>query len=233
MALLTAGQQASLNRALPIATTLGLGSRLTQAESLQAPGRIGTGHIRIATNLQDGDTVTVNGVIYEADNTAAVTAGNILVTIGGTAALTATALAAAIRANQGHHIKAAAHATDTTVIDMAMRVPGAPLSLATTSGGRAVVQDNAEELAPTELQVYVLRRTVTAEDDTRDRVRIDTGLTTIVAHHKRIITSSTNNTEIAWTGATVITGGVIELDNTGSTDLAAGHIIELLVVGTL
>jgi hypothetical protein len=245
MTLLTAGEQVKINKTTPSFKHFAVAERLTAAQTLQAPGRPATGHVRVATNPNDTDTLTITAVetlpngatrssskIYEIEVTGGVTAGHVAVTKGGTAALTATALAAAILATQGHLLAAVAHATDTTVVDLRLRTPGARLTLATSSGGRLVVQDNAEELLPGELQLYAVRRTVTAEDDTRDRVRIDTGLATIVSYTLRISTSATNNTELAWDGATTVTGGVIELDNTGSTDLAANNIIALVAVGT-
>jgi hypothetical protein len=246
MSLMTAGEQFLLNKQLPYFKKIDIAGRLTKGQTLQCPGRVATGHVRVATNANDADTLTVTVVqilagggrrssskVYEIEVSGGVTAGNVSVAQGGTAALTATAIATALMQNQGHVLAAVAHATNTTVVDIRLRDAGALLTLATSSGGRLVVQDNAEELAPDEVHVYTARRTVTAEDDTRDRVRIDTGLSAITSYHIRVRTSATNNTELAWDGAITVTGGVIEMDNSGSTDLAAGNIIEALAFGTL
>jgi hypothetical protein len=229
--MLTDGLVFLLNKALPVFRRLDVGGQLRDAHTLQHPGRVATGHIRIATNPNDADTVTMNSRVFEIDTGDGVTAGNVLVTRGGSAALTAVALAAALNRYFAHAYVITVHGTDTTVIDIAARTPGTALTLATTSGGRMVVQDNAEEVAKGDYQLYLLRRSVTAEDDVRDRVRVDTGLSAILEYAYRIRTSATNNTEVAWDGAVTVDGGVVEFDNTGSTDLAAGHIIHLLVVG--
>ena len=47
----------------------------------------------------------------------------------------------------------------------------------------------------------------------------------------RIITSAALNTEILYSGIITITGGVINMDNTGMVDLALNQIIALEVQG--
>lgn len=234
MAALTAPQLRVLNNLATFPRGSSPGTRIFNGETLQHPGRIATGHIRVATNANDTDTVTVNGVVYEFDTGGAITAGRVLVTIGGTAALSATALATAISQRQGNSLKAAAHATDTTVVDIASRVVGAPFALATSSGGRLIVQDNGEELARNQYLRVRIDRVVTAEDVTRTRVRVDTGLTSLVGRpNYRIITSTALNTELAWNGTTTVTGGVIEFTVGTAAALAAGNLIILDVEGLM
>ncbi len=54
---------------------------------------------RFTANPADTNTVTINGRVYEFDNNAAITGGNISVTIGGTLAATLANLETAIEAN--------------------------------------------------------------------------------------------------------------------------------------
>lgn len=243
MALLTPTEATQLNKSSPLSFKLHLGDRVRVAESLQMAGRVASGHIRFTANANDTDTVTVTvggapGVpgstrVYEFESTGGVTAGRVLVTIGGTAALTATALATAIRANQGTGILAAAHATDTSVVDVTHRTPGAVLTLATTSGGRLVVQNNGAQLAVTAQAVFATRRTITAEDVTRARVRVATGLSAIDTYPYKVLTSAANQTPLPYNGAATVTGGVIEfsLGSAGGI-LAAGNILEITAYGT-
>ena len=67
------------------------------------PGVAATGTVNFVANPSDGDTITISDGIFtrtfEFDNNATVTAGNTSVTIGGTAALSRTALLNAILAS--------------------------------------------------------------------------------------------------------------------------------------
>lgn len=245
MALLTPTEAIQLNKQFPLAAKLRTGDRLRAAESLQMAGRVASSHARLNANANDTDTVTVTvggvstgGValpgstrVYEFDTGGAITAGRVLVTIGGTAALSATALAAAIRANQGTVVSAVAHAVNTTVVDVAHRVQGGTLSLATASGGRIVVQNNAGQLAAAAQALYSRRRVVTAEDVTRTRIIVNTGLSALDSYTVRLVTSATDNTPVAWNGTITATGGVLEL-SLGATPFAAGHVVEVMAIGT-
>jgi len=248
MAVLTASERAILTNAMPANAMVNLGQRLADAGSLMSAGRVATGHIRVGTNAVDTDTVTIaasgatrdgvfvpgSTVTYEFETTGGVTAGNIQVTPGGTAALTATALAAAVGSAQGGVVRAVAHATNTTVVDVAHQVPGGTLTITTSSGGRLLVQSNAEGLAKGEVQLYTLRRTVTAEDVTRGRIRLDTGLTTLLSTSLRLLTSATDQTVIPYNGTLSTTGGVVELpQGTAGGVFAANHILDVTAFGTV
>ena len=116
---------------------------------------------------------------------------------------------------------------------MRVLVAGTTLALAeSTAGARVAVQDNAEEVAAADRVLYPIRRTVTTEDVTRGRIRIDTGLSNIDSYSVDILTSATDYTRIAWAGgAATVTGGVLELDNAGGTDWAAGNVVVAWVWG--
>lgn len=248
MPTLTADQRRRLNNSSPLARSLSLGQLLADSTSLRSEGRIATSHIRVGTNANDADTVTIAAgaatkdgtffpgrtAVYEMDNNAASAAGNTRVTIGGTAALTATALAAAINATQGRYVRAATHATDTTVVDVAHLVQGGTLVVTTASGGRMLVQDNAGTLAKGEQAIYWRRRVITAEDVARTRVRVDTGFTSIDTFTARLMVSATDMTAVPYNGTITATGGVLEftLGSAGGI-LVAGHILEVLIFGLI
>lgn len=212
-------------------------SRVNWGEGLLDQGRPATGHVRIAVNANDADTLTITAgglaVVYEFESAGGVTAGRVPVTIGGSAGATATNLRAAILANQGHLLNSAVHGTDTTVVDLALITPGGALTLAeSTAGARVVVQDNAEELARAQRRPYGHRRTITAEDVTRGRLRVDTGLASLSYWRMNILTSATNSVRIAATGAQSASGGVLEMDNAGGTAWSAGNVLDVLAWGT-
>jgi hypothetical protein len=205
-------------------------------------GRLATGHIRLSGNPADTDTVTITVTLpgastivqtLEFDGDSAITSGNVSVTIGGSAAATATNLATAITANfDSQELTGVVHGTDTTVVDVAVQQQDWALTLAEVdSGGNIVLQDNAEELASELQHLWQHSRTITAEDVTRGRVRVDTGLTTIRFSLFRVRTASNDNTEIAYNGTISTSGGVIEFDDNGGTDMAAANILDLLVLG--
>jgi hypothetical protein len=247
MALMTPADVTLLTSSMPAAVATNLGQRLANAGTLQTIGRLATGHIRLATNPNDADTVTIlaagavqDGVFlpgsqatYEFEVSGGVQPGNILVPRGATAALSAQALATAI---QGGHANctAALHPTDAAVVDVAQQVQGAALTLSTTGGPRVVVQANNEGLPKGEYQLYLLRRTVTAEDVARLRIRINTGLSAVLTLVVRLFLSATDLTPDNYNAAPQITGGIIELpQGTASGIFNANNIVELLVFGTL
>lgn len=196
-------------------------------------GRPATGHIRLGGNPSDGQTVTitVNGesVVYEFDNDDSVTSGNIEVDIGAAAADTATNLQTAIAASQGHVL--ASGQTVAQIIDVRVLTNGHTLALAHTSGVIAV-QDNGEELTPATRFLYTLSRTVTAEDVTRTFLRVDTGLTAVTNYFFWVRTDSADTTAIAYDGTVTVSGGVLTFGSDGATDLAAGNVLSLIVIGT-
>lgn len=67
---------------------------------LKFKGNKATGSIHLSGQPADTGIVTIGDKVYEFDSNATVTAGRITVTIGGSAALTAAALIAAINANK-------------------------------------------------------------------------------------------------------------------------------------
>ena len=95
-------------------------------------GIAATGAIRLANNtLVDTETITIGDRVYEWDNNAAVTAGNILVTIGGDVATSVANLIAAINANKPSvAVTASADPVDALVIRLIADAQGANGNLA-------------------------------------------------------------------------------------------------------
>ena len=189
MALLTAEERASLGRFNVINQHLDIAQRLTDAETIQCVGDTATAHARLLALPQPGDTLRVEGsgaldrtgsfvpgcdVTYEFTTGPPVSAGHVPVLIGATPAETATTLAAIITRTTTLPVVAAAHSIDTTTVDVCHTIPGAPLTLSSSAGGRCVTQSNNEQL-PIDCYVLILRRrTITAEDVARGSIRFDT-----------------------------------------------------------
>jgi len=204
-----------------------------------------TGHIRISNQPNDADTVTITTpsgvVVYEFDNNAAVTAGRILVTIGGSTTITAANLRAAIIASQSD--LAASIGPITTIagaldaVDLRVVASPGTLTLAESSGAaRAVVKDNGDESITGNLITRVIRRAVVAEDVTRALIVVDFGMSSIASYTIDIQTTATDETRIAYAGpqSVVVTNGVarLVLDNSGGTDFAAAQILFVTATGT-
>lgn len=195
-----------------------------------ANGRFATGHIRLTAAGTDTHTVTitVNSVtkVYELDSGGGVSGTNVAVTIGGSASATASNLATAIATNQGTLITAV---TDGATVDLIARKRSIDLAL-TNSGGSFVVQDNGEE-RDDELprRIFTIRRVVTAEDVTRGKIAIDTGMSSILDYMWKLTNSS--NVTVAWDGVITVSSGKITFDNSGATDWANANIFYVWVIG--
>jgi hypothetical protein len=189
------------------------------------------GAIHLASNiLVDGETVTIGGRIYEWDNNASVTPGNVLVTIGGTAALSAANLAAAITANKPI---VAITATIDPVTDVCIRLvadqqgANGNLTLAeavtdaglTLSGALMTGGENAGSQI-----VHRGEYVVTAIDVLAANVLIATGLTTpkVVEVDLRDV-NGVFREDI--TGQVTVSSGNILHGFEGATDLVAGDRI--------
>jgi hypothetical protein len=121
---------------------------------------------------------------------------------------------------------------DTATVDVCHLVPGAALTLTASAGARLVVQNNQEQLPQGAYALYVLRRTVTAEDVARGSVRIQTGWSTLLNGFARLYTSASDQAPDPYNGQATITGGVLSLEQgSGSGTWGAGNVIELTLFG--
>src|SRR6516162_2915511 len=132
MALLTADERASLGRFNAVNEAVQVGQRLSDASTLQCMGDTATGHIRLVSNVQIGDSIAVfagaacnrqavfipgSDITYEFSSTGSVTPGNLPVLLGATSAQSAINLAEIIARTQCTVVRAEAHPVDTNVVD--------------------------------------------------------------------------------------------------------------------
>lgn len=144
-------QKERLNQGTPFGREIDLGGRLGDLEGLSVEQhrlQPAVGYVRHTGVSSDGETVTINGRVYEYD-TGGVITGDVLVDISGgnSAAQSATALAAAINTDSGADVEALVAADTTTVIlvgrtaetafALAETLANGSVSAATMAGGRA------------------------------------------------------------------------------------------------
>lgn len=189
------------------------------------------GAIHLANNvLVDGETVTIGDRVYEWDDNASVTAPNILVTIGGSAAASAANLIAAINANKPTvPITATVDPVSTVTIRLAGDAQGAAGNLAlaetvvdaglTLSGALMTDGENAGSQT-----VHRGEYIITAIDVLAANAVIPTGLTT--PRHVEADLRDTNGVfREDITGQLTVVSGEIHHGFEGVTDLVAGDRI--------
>lgn len=183
----------------------------------------------------DGDTVTINGVVFEWDSNATITAGNVAVTIGGTLNLSLRALGAAINAN-------------TTLSNLGITYRGV-IVVTATSDERLVVEATTTKnsttpatIVATELTANATWGSTTAAVDLPDyqrflRAFVATGATQVVVTPFKTIAGAqvtvlnSASTVLNWNGKILIDGGTILLDDSGATDFASGALITVEAFG--
>jgi hypothetical protein len=233
--------------ATPSNQMVNLAQRVSDASTLQSPGRVATAHYRLVSQPLAGDTVQVqvgpvtsdgtftagSSVTYTFTTTGSVPDATIPVPIGPDLATTTATLAQTIMGQQSAVLIAAAHAVDVGVVDVAGLVPGAAVTIA-ASGLGVTVQNNSEALGKQQYQFWVLRRTVTPEDVTRGRLRCVTGCRTILATLVRLTAGPQDLTPDPYNGVITTDGGVIELaQGSGTGRFIAGNILEIQAYGVL
>lgn len=195
-------------------------------------GSVAQGAFHLANNtIVDGETFSIGGKTYEFDDDASVSGTNVLVTIGGSAALTAAAMIAAINANKPTPgVTASADPVDSATVRLKADDRGAAGNLAlaetvsdagfTKSGATMTGGENGGTQTPSRGE-YV----VTAIDVLAGSVVIETGLQTPRFPHLYIRKADGTYAENL-TGVVSISGSQIRHDFAGATDLEAGDIIE-------
>lgn len=193
-----------------------------------------TGHIRFLSQPVDGDVVTITvgslATRFQFDTGGVVAGDNVLVTIGATTAATVTNFIAKIGSSIGL-VLAAFQATDTNVADVIAKFDDTTLSFLENTGGRRfAVQSNGETQKGQAVYLYSVRRTITAEDVARARVRFNCAFSAIINYVYNMTSSSTLQTAIVYSGTVAENGGVLEFT---IDSLVAGNMIRLWVIGTL
>jgi hypothetical protein len=247
MPMLTAYERYVLTNATPGNAYCNFGQRLEDSSTVQCAGRPGTGHLRLTATPLAGDTVTVIAVLAEVDaqvmrgdgatfvftsTPLAVAPPQVGVLLGPDAATSAGNLAQVMTGRLSAVLTAARHAQDTTVVDIAHLTPGGQLVLQATAPTRLVIQNNGEQLPKDHYHLYILRRTVTAEDVARGRIRINTGLSQLLNAFASLYTDAQDQLPNPYNGVYTFTGGVLEFgQGSGNGQFVLGNVIELTAFG--
>lgn len=182
----------------------------------------------------DGETatVTLGGVatIYEFDDNAAVTPGNVLVTIGGTPDLTAVALTNAIVANQAtlQTIRTGVYVDINTDADSGLGA-GTAMVLSSAPGINVVARNYGTVLAAVKPSVVWGRVVVEGTDVSRDLVHFVLRTNLIYA---ATIQVTRLGYVVAFNGALSIGGDNVNVSNgTATVPFVTGDVITLMAIG--
>jgi len=197
---------------------------------LKFKGNKAVGAINFSGQPVDEEIVTIGDKVFEFDDDAAVTEGNIAVTIGGTAALTAAALIAAINANKPSIPVTAeidsVNATPSTVRLVADRVGSNGNLVLTTDATNVTVSGAGTMLGGENASIQTPARgeyTVQDEDILADCIRIPTGLTS--PRFPQAFCRTSAGVAKACTWQMTISGDDILLTFAGATDPVAGDLV--------
>ncbi len=197
---------------------------------LKFKGNKATGSIHLSGQPADTGIVTIGDKVYEFDSNATFTAGRVQVVIGGTAALTAAALIAAINANKPTiPVTASADPVDASgsrIILTADRVGSngnmvlteAATNLTVSGAGTMLGGENAAIQTPARGSY-----TVEDEDILADCIKIPTGLTSPRFPKVECRTSAGVIKHPTW--QLTISGEFILLTFAGATDPVATDVI--------
>lgn len=195
------------------------------------------GAIRLNANPADAETVTigpvpavggVNGKRFEFDNNAAVTAGNVSVTIGGSAALSAVALRDKINANKPTPVGVTAEIdpVDPSTVRLYADGPGAGGNLALADTGASIDISGAVMTGGESSGNQTLHRgehVVTALDVAAGNIMIDTGLSG--PRFKQVDVFSAAGLQKALTSLVNFNGPKLQIDFDGATNPVAGDVV--------
>lgn len=193
-------------------------------------GALAQGAFDLANNtILDGETFSIGGKVYEFDDDASVSGTNVLVTIGGTAALTAAEMVSKINANKPTPgVTAAVDSKRDTTVRLKADSRGAAGNLAlaetvadagfTKSGSTMVGGENGGTQTEHRGQY-----TVTDIDVLADQIVIETGLGT--PRFPDVSVRSSAGVPKAHTAEISIVGTTIKLNFAGATDPAAGDVV--------
>lgn len=202
-----------------------------------SPGVPAHALLRIAANVADTETVTVDGQVYEFDTNASITAGRILVDVSAAQTPTAatTALAAAINANSTTF---EARRISANIIILLRRIGLNSATLAalatagtmaeTMAGANNVVDNAGSGLTQGPIRSVLLTRVPTAAEVTLGTLYVPLHFTPRAA----IVAVRVTSTGVikAWDGALTFdaTNNCVVMDNAGSTDWAATDTLSLI-----
>lgn len=200
--------------------------KILSLEKVANYGRRYSNVLRLASNVADGETVTIAGEVYEIDNNAAITAGNILVDCSGglTPVLAGASLVAAINANTKLKITAKAISANEILIASRTGKAGRQLACTETLAGAnnawaaALMYGGSDVFKAMQIQ----SRAVNATEVALAAMRFAFTFNPVSA---LVQVRTAAGAPKAWGGTTTLTGDRVDLANTGSTDLAATDVV--------
>lgn len=186
--------------------------------------------LTLTGQLADGDTITIAGTVYEADDDATITAGNVSVDITGNASAAddVNDLVTAILANQGDDLRAIDLGDEVAVISR----KGSDLVLAETAtnatwlnAGAAGAGYPGTDPAEDANIPAILSRAAIASEVTLGTMPFVFGKTpTAVIAQVRTAAGAVK----AWDGVIAIDEELVTLDNAGAVDWAATDVVTIL-----
>lgn len=187
--------------------------------------------LRIAANVADAETVTIDGTVYEFDRAAnGVTAGRTAVTghSDDTPANASTALAAQINASQGGRGIHAVRVSANEILIYSKRAIACAETLGGTNNAFAAATSYGGKDQAVNL-VSMVQRTPTAVEIALDSLKAVFPFT-VTSVLVRVTTSGVNK---AWDGAATFSGNTVTVTNAGSTDWDASDRVTILACGNL
>jgi len=187
--------------------------------------------LKITGAITDGQTVTINGEVFEADDDDSVTEGNTLVDMGAGVTDFLDNLAVAITAN------AVLSADDLQIVPRGVVTVTADtnefLVVSSISGTAITASETlangswAASVAAIEVPTYDRSvRIVTAGGTT---LTVNTGLSSVVDATVRV--KSSTGVFVPYDGKMIIGGGIVYLDASGDNDIANGSIVLVEALG--
>ncbi len=189
-------------------------------------GRRYSNVLRLASNVADAETLTIGNEVYEIDNNAAVTAGNILVDCSGglTPTLAGAALVATINARTQQGITAKAISVNEILIVTRIGIAGRALACSETLAGANNAWAAGAMYGGSDIYkgVQLQARAVNANEVALAAMRFAFPFNPLAA---LVQVRTAAGASKAWGGTTTLTGDRVDLANTGSTDLAATDVV--------
>lgn len=189
---------------------------------LKFKGAKACGAIHLSGQPADEEIVTIGDKVFEFDDDAAITAGRVSVTIGGSAALTAAALLAAINANKPTiPVTASADPVDASgsCIRLVADRVGANGNMVLTEAASNLTVSGATLLGGENAAIQTPARgayTLTAIDILADNVMIETGLTS--PRFAKVVCRTSAGLRKEITALVTVSGTKIQVAFAGATD---------------
>lgn len=204
------------------------------AFNLQVAAEDGTLSIFTTDNFTDGDlvVVTIDGVAvtFEADDDDTIDADSVGFDIGGSAAVSMANLGVAIVTAFPAGTLVGSGSLGGTIAMLSVGVPdlaGSDFDVDSTTDSVTVTFSVRSSADVDPLRVYVRKRSISS---VANDLVFNTGLSSIVAHTV-VTTVTSTGVAYAWDGVARVLGGIIHLDNSGTSDLSTSHTITVTAFG--